>query len=222
MSDTLPPAGPLWRSLRKLEPHLEGRRLGLIAVVALAVSTASIAAFEPLVLKAVFDSFLTGRALSSAFMPFALLIGISLARDGLALVQDRLFWKARLAINFSLLRATVDRLHSLPLSYHRDQSVGATMTKIERGIAGAISAFTEVLLQLFPALVYLSVSVVVMFQIDARLAGAVLAFAPLPAAVGAFAAREQATRERNLMQRWTRLFARFNEVLTGIVGVNSF
>jgi ATP-binding cassette subfamily B protein len=222
MSDTLPPAAPLWPSLRKLGPHLEGRLIALSGVVALALSIASISAFEPLVLRAVFDSFLQGRQLSSAAVPLALLIGASLARDGLGLVQERLFWKTRLAINFSLLRATVERLHSLPLAYHRDQSVGATMTKIERGIAGAISGFTEVLLQLFPALVYLAVSVIVMFQIDARLAGAVLVFAPLPAIVGAFAAKEQTLRERNLMQLWTHIFARFNEVLTGIVVVKSF
>jgi len=61
-----------------------------------------------------------------------------------------------------------------------------------------------------------------MFQIDVRLACAVLVFAPLPAALGAFAAKEQTLRERNLMQRWTRIFARFNEVLTGIVVVKSF
>jgi ATP-binding cassette subfamily B protein len=212
----------LWPSLRKLQPHVAGRLLGLVGVVTLAVSIASISALEPLVLKAVFDSFLQGHRLSQAAVPLAILIGAALARDSLGLLQERLFWKTRLAINFSLLRATVDRLHSLPLSYHRDQSVGATMTKIERGIAGAISAFTEVLLQLFPAIIYLSVSIIVMFQIDARLACVVLVFAPLPAVLGAFAAKEQTLRERNLMQRWTRIFARFNEVLTGIVVVKSF
>src|SRR5437868_5003354 len=153
MSDTIPPAGPLWPSLRKLQPHLVGRLRGLVGVVALALSIASISALEPLVLKAVFDSFLRGHQLAQAALPLGMLIAAALVRDSLGLIQERLFWKTRLAINFSLLRATVDRLHSLPLSYHRDQSVGATMTKIERGIAGAISAFTEVLLQLFPAVI---------------------------------------------------------------------
>jgi len=100
-------------------------------VVALALSIASISALEPLVLKAVFDSFLRGHQLAQAALPLGMLIAAALVRDSLGLIQERLFWKTRLAINFSLLRATVDRLHSLPLSYHRDQSVGATMTKIE-------------------------------------------------------------------------------------------
>src|SRR4051812_35806028 len=105
MSDTIPPAGPLWLSLRKLQPHLAGRWLGLVGVVALAVSIASISALEPLVLKAVFDSFLQGQRLSQAAVPLAMLIAAALARDSLGLIQERLFWKTRLAINFSLLRA---------------------------------------------------------------------------------------------------------------------
>lgn len=86
----------------------------------------------------------------------------------------------------------------------------------------AMSAFTEVLVQLFPALIYLCVSVVVMLRLDFRLSLVSLFFAPLPAVVGAFAASEQSQRERSLMERWTRVFARFNEVLSGIVVVKSF
>jgi ATP-binding cassette, subfamily B, bacterial len=44
----------------------------------------------------------------------------------------------RLAVDFKLMSTAIERLHSLPLAYHRDQSVGATMTTIERGIAGTM------------------------------------------------------------------------------------
>jgi ATP-binding cassette, subfamily B, bacterial len=50
----------------------------------------------------------------------------------------------------------------------------------------------------------------------------VLAFAPLPALVGIWAAREQTRRERGLLDRWARIYGRFNEVLAGIVVVKSF
>jgi len=116
----------------------------------------------------------------------------------------------------------VDRLHSLPLSFHRNESVGATMTKIERGISGALAAFEDVLLQLIPSVIYLVVSLRIMLHVDARLSLVALAFAPLPAVVGALASREQVRREQSLLYRWTRIFARFNEVLTGIVVVKSF
>jgi len=154
--------------------------------------------------------------------PFVVLVTLLATRELIALVNDRLFWKLRIGINYGLLQATVERLHSLPLSFHREESVGATMTKIERGIAGAMTAFAELVVQLFPAIVYLVVSVAVMVRIDVRLSLVVAVFTPLPAIVGAIAAREQARREQTLMDRWSRIFARFNEVLTGIVVVKSF
>jgi ATP-binding cassette subfamily B protein len=70
--------------------------------------------------------------------------------------------------------------------------------------------------------IYLVVSIRIMLQVDARLAIVALTFAPLPAIVGAVAVREQVHREQSLLQRWTSIFARFNEVLTGIVVVKSF
>ncbi|HET9960531.1 MAG TPA: ABC transporter ATP-binding protein [Polyangiaceae bacterium] len=222
MSDSLTPTVPLARSIRQLKPYFAEHRAGLLAVVVLAIGTASLSALEPLVLKGLFDRFLEVRGVGEVLVPFSSLLGIVLARELLLPIQDRLFWRSRLGVNFGLLQATVDRLHSLPLEYHRDQSVGATMTKIERGISMAMAAFTEVLVQLFPALIYLCVSVVVMVQLDFRLFMLSLLFAPLPALVGAFAAREQSQRERSLMQLWTRIFARFNEVLSGIVVVKSF
>ncbi|MFO7181451.1 MAG: ABC transporter ATP-binding protein [Pseudomonadota bacterium] len=212
----------LRRTLEKLAPYFAERRGQLLCVVALTMASASLQAFEPLVLKALFDSFLERGAIDGVVAPFAALVVLLAVREVIALTQDRAFWRVRIALNFSLLQAAVDRLHSLPLSYHRDASVGATMTKIERGISGAMTAFTDVLLQFVPALVYLVVSIAVMLQIDTRLSIAVLVFAPLPAIVGAIASKEQMQREQNLMDRWTRIFARFNEVLTGIVVVKSF
>ncbi|HVW24418.1 MAG TPA: ABC transporter ATP-binding protein [Polyangiaceae bacterium] len=222
MPDSHLPPPPLWRSLRKIAPYFGGHRAGLLGVVGLAVLVATLSALEPLVVKALFDSFLSSEGVWRAMAPFAILVGLLAVRECIALVNDRLFWRVRVGMNFGLLQATVERLHALPLSFHREESVGATMTKIERGIAGAMTAFTEVVVQLFPAIIYLVVSVVVMVHIDVRLSLVVCAFAPLPAIVGALAAKEQARREHTLMDRWTKIFARFNEVLTGIVVVKSF
>jgi ATP-binding cassette, subfamily B, bacterial len=49
-----------------------------------------------------------------------------------------------------------------------------------------------------------------------------VAFAPLPALIARFAAPMQARRERTLLERWVRIYSRFNEVLSGIVTVKSF
>ena len=222
MPDSVSAPQPLWRSLRKIRPHFGGYRAGLAGVIFLAVVVATISALEPLVVKALFDSFLAALGVRRALTPFSILVGMLAFRECVALCNERLFWRVRIGINFALLRATVDRLHALPLSFHREESVGATMTKIERGISGAMVAFTEVVVQLFPAIIYLAVSMAVMLRIDARLSVVVFAFAPLPAIVGALAAKEQAHREHTLLNRWTKIFARFNEVLTGIVVVKSF
>jgi ATP-binding cassette subfamily B protein len=221
MTDSLAPR-PLWQSVRGLFPYCKSQAPALFRVGLLGAGSASLAALEPLTLKAIFDRFAAKATFAQAALPFALFIAIVLARESLGLFQDRLFWRARLGISFGLLQAMIERLHLLPLAYHRETSVGATMAKIERGMAGVTSAFSDFALQLFPSLVYLSVSVVVMFRVDYRLALLVLAFAPLPALVGAFAAREQTQREQTLLQRWTGIFSRFNEVLGGILVVKSF
>jgi len=218
---SLPPE-PLGGQLRRLAPYLSGQRAAIFGVGVLGMSGAAVAAFEPLVLKRLFDTFTSSTTWAPALTPFLGLIALLALREALAALLDRLFWRTRLTIDFTLLQATVDRLHSLPLSYHRDHSVGATMTKIERGVSGAMAALTELMLQLLPSVVYLCLSVVVMFGIDVRLSLAVLIFAPLPAVVGALASKEQTRREQHLMQAWTRIFARFNEVLSGIVVVKSF
>jgi ATP-binding cassette subfamily B protein len=217
----LPAPRPLWSSVRKLSPLCRAQAADLVRVAALGATSASLSAVEPLTLKALFDRFVAKQAAAAA-VPFAFFIGILALRELLACVQERVFWRARLGISFGLLEAMTERLHLLPLQYHRGTSVGATMTKIERGMAGVTAAFSDFAVQLFPALVYLCVALGVMLEVDFRLSLVVLVFAPLPAVVGAFAAREQTAREQGLMDRWVRLFSRFNEVLSGILVVKSF
>jgi ATP-binding cassette subfamily B protein len=50
----------------------------------------------------------------------------------------------------------------------------------------------------------------------------VLAFTPFPALLGVLAAPEQTRREKSLLDRWVKIYSRFNEVLSGIVVVKSF
>jgi len=215
-----PATRTLWRSFRKVVPYFAPQRRQLLGIGALAVFGASLSALEPLILKQLFDGFATPSNSSSSLGPLLgpLLLLIALLTTGEAIAARRV----RLAVNSRLLHATVEKLHALPLAYHRDQGVGATMTRIERGISGCMSAFSEVLAQLLPGLFYLGVSVAIMLQLDLRLSLLVLAFAPLPAWLGARASQEQMQRERGLMQRWTQVFSRFNEVLAGILVVKSF
>jgi ATP-binding cassette subfamily B protein len=222
MSLDLPPTRSLWRSAQKLIPYLRLQPSRLRIVLGLGAATAGLSALEPLLLKHWFDALLATSGRDRAWMFFGALTGLLLAGELLSSWQNRLGWRLRLGLDFSLMQAAVERLHALPLAYHREQSVTATMTQIERGIAGTMAAFSELTLRLLPALMYLSVSLVVMFQLEWHLACAVLLVAPWPAFLGARAAPEQMARERSLLDRWTKLFGRFNEVLTGIIVVKSY
>jgi ATP-binding cassette subfamily B protein len=211
-----------WRSLSSIAGYFAEHRVRLVGIALLAVGTAALSALEPLILKRLFDGFGASAHVQATAVTLAVLLAVLLGAELLQSALDWLVWRVRLAVDYSLMQATIERLHALPLSYHRDQSVGATMTKIQRGISGCMSAFSDVLAKLVPSLVYLCVSVVVMLQLDVRLSLAVLLFAPLPALLGARAAPEQIAREQGLLSRWTHVFARFNEVLAGIVVVKSF
>jgi ATP-binding cassette subfamily B protein len=188
----------------------------------LAVGGAALAALEPLVIKQLFDGWLEPVPGRSVWLWLGSLAAILLGAEALNARLDRLVWRVRLRVDYALLSAAIERLHALPLAYHRELSVGATMTRIQRGIAGTMVGFSELIVRLLPALIYLGVSLIVMIRLEWRLALTVLLLAPLPALLGARAAREQTLREHALMERWTSLYARFNEVLSGILVVKSF
>jgi ATP-binding cassette subfamily B protein len=212
------------RALRQVLLSFFSPYRGRLAVILLlALGTSVLAAGEPLLFKMVFDAFGAGASqIARAAMFLGALVVALLAREALNAVLDCSIWRVRIGINFDMMHATVDRLHALPLSHHREQGVGAVMTKVERGIAGTVAAFSDAAFHLVPAVVYLLISAVVMFRLEWRLSLVVIAFAPLPAVLGARAAKEQMTRERDLMRRWTSLFSRFNEMLSGIAIVKSF
>lgn len=205
------------RALGFISPHK-----GLLtAVSALTLLGAVLGALEPLLMKYIFDT-LDAGVFTGLAVGIAMLIGLNLCREGFGGLSNWLSWKIRLKVNQGLLEATVTRLHSLPMTYHREETVGGIMTKLDRGVNGFVGALSDIAFNIFPSIVYLVISLFIMFTLDATLSFIVLFFAPLPAIIGMWAADEQTRRERALVDRWTRIFSRFNEVLTGILTVKSF
>jgi ATP-binding cassette subfamily B protein len=188
----------------------------------MALACAGLGAFEPLALKWVFDDLATRRSLARLAALGVGLLAVLATREVLATWLDRTSWRVRLAVHESLTRAVVDRLHALPVAYHQRESVGGITAKMDRGINGAVAAFGDVAFHLVPTAAYLVMSCAVMVRLDWRVTLVVCAFVPLPPIFGALAAREQHARERSLMDRWTRLFARLTEVLSGISVVKAF
>lgn len=194
----------------------------ICGVLGLTVVGSLLQAVEPLVLKYLFDGLGSGGVHRAVVVGLGGLVLLGVVRELVGGISNLLSWRVRIRVQFDLLRVAVGRLHALPISFHRGESVGGLMTKLDRGTSGLVGALAEILFNVLPSVLYLVFSLVLMFRLDWRLSLVVLFFAPLPALVGAWAAREQTSRERTLLDRWTRIYSRFNEVLAGIVTVKSF
>ncbi len=213
---------PNRRRLRHLARLIRPLRYATGGIIALALFVAAVGACEPLALGYVFDAFRVGGATRTLVLGVMALTTIELFRTFGNAISQALTWRTRLRIQEVFLQETVDRLHLLPLSYHQGRGVGATMTRLDRGVQGLANAVTEVSTSILPSAVYLLIAAVVMLRLEPHLALVVLAFAPLPALIGAWTAPRQTRREARLLDRWTRIYSRFNEVLSGIVTVKSF
>jgi len=209
---------PLLRAFSFFRPH----RRALPVILLLALGVASANALEPLVVKRLFDGLGAPHPAGALLAALAALLGLGLAREALAGLSNWLTWRTRIRVHHALTEATVGRLHTLPVSFHRDEGVGGVMTKLDRGIQGFVGAITDLSLQALPAIAYLGLALTLMLRLDRRLGLLVVAFAPFPLLIARAAGPHQLARERQLMQAWVRIYARFNEVLSGILTVKSF
>jgi ATP-binding cassette subfamily B protein len=206
-----------WRSLEFIAPY----KLSVVAIVALALILSVLGAADPLVLKYLFDSLGRGDRLPLV-IALAFLLGIEIARAVIGGRNSVLTWRVRLGVDYTLRERILARLTSATVDYHQAEGVGGTTNKINQSIAAFVAAFVDVAFNVLPTITYLAISIVAMVRMEWRLALAVLVFTPLPALIGARAAGEQTTRERRLMERWTKLYSRLNEVLAGIRTVKLF
>jgi ATP-binding cassette, subfamily B, bacterial len=210
--------GRLRRALRFALPY----RRTVLTILLITLGLAALNAAEPLILKCVFDSLASKGSIQPLFNGILLLLSLGVFREIATGASNWLTWHTRLGIHYELLENTVERIHRMPLSLHRTEGVGAIMTRLDRGIQGFLNGITQILFNVFPALLYLALSVVVMFNLNWKLAVLVLCFVPMPALLAALAGPEQNRRERSLLDQWVKIYSRFNEVLSGIVTVRSF
>jgi ATP-binding cassette subfamily B protein len=198
------------------------QRNAIIAILLLTFVMAGANAAEPLVLKFFFDELAAERNLGQLAKGLGVLAALAIIREFSHSVSDWLGWRARIGLQYALLEATIGKLHKMPLHIQRSEGVGAIMIRLDRSIQGFVGAVTQILFNTLPAVVFLGISIAIMFSLDWRLALLVLAFAPIPALIAVRAAPEQMRRERTLLDRWARIYSRFNEVLSGILIVRSF
>jgi ATP-binding cassette subfamily B protein len=218
MTSSIQLARRLYQGLHFARPQ----RNAIIAILLLTFVMASANAAEPLALKFFFDELASERELGKLARGIGALAALAIVREISHSASDWLGWRARIGLQYSLLEATIGKLHKMPLRIQRSEGVGAIMIRLDRSIQGFVGAVTQILFNTLPAIVFLGISVAIMFSLDWRLALLVLAFAPIPALIAVRAAPEQMRRERTLLDRWAKIYSRFNEVLSGILIVRSF
>jgi ATP-binding cassette subfamily B protein len=206
------------RSIEFVAPY----KFAAVGIITLALLGAILGAADPLVMKYLFDALGSGRTTTALPLAVAALLVLELGRAGLGAWLNVRTWDVRLAVDFALRERLLAKLHALPMAYHQRQGVGGMMTKVNQSVTGFVAAYGEIAFNALPTLVYLVLSVIAMCRLEWRLAALVLPFTPLPAVIGAWAAREQRVRERRLLRRWTRIYSRLNEVLAGIRTVKAF
>jgi ATP-binding cassette, subfamily B, bacterial len=206
------------RSLEFVRPY----RRTLISVTCLALLLAAFSAVDPLLMKYLFDQLSAGTGLSKFSLAMGTLVVLEIVRAGLQAWLGVLSWDVRLGVDYTVRERVMGKLNSLPMSFHQGETIGATMNRINAGIAGCVTAFCDTAFNLLPTLLYLVLSVTAMLRMEWHLAVAVMIFAPVPAIIGAWAAPEQTLRERRLVERWNSIYGRFNEVLAGMMTVKGF
>lgn len=212
----------LLKKLKRALGFVLPQKRNIFTILAFTLLLASINAVEPLVMRYIFDSLDSSHVVKDLLYGVGSLLILGLLRETSSAFNNLLTWKTRLNFHHNLLGVTVERIHKLPLDVHRKEGVGAIMTRLDRGIQGFIGAISEISFNVLPALVYLVLAVGIMLQLDWRMTIVVVFFAPFPAIFAAYAAPTQKRREKDLMDRWSKIYSRFNEVLSGIVTVKSF
>ncbi|HYF42795.1 MAG TPA: ABC transporter ATP-binding protein [Ramlibacter sp.] len=225
------PAAPLASFTQRARPWLQGFARPLSNVLGLALLLAACSAAAPLAVMGLVDALgqLAARpgAVSPAagrtiFWALALVAVAELAQVGLSRLVEARSARVRLDLDFSLRQRVTARLHELPLAWHQQQTVGATVNQVNTSINGFVAAVADLAFKALPAACYLALALAALLQLDWRLALAVCVFAPLPALIGMRAAPEQTRRDRVLLAHWSATFGRWTEVLGGIRTVKGF
>lgn len=215
-------SGTHWKQIKRALEYTRSNTRYILIVLVCTLSIAAIGVTEPLLMRHIFDSLGESGSFEEVLLTAAALAALAVTKELVAARSNYLSWRTRLSIHHTLLSSTIERLHRLPLENQRKEGIGAIMTKLDKGIQGFLSALSEVVFNFVPAVGYLLLAVSIMFQLDWRMTLLVLFFAPLPALIATWAAPTQSKREEFLLQKWGKIYSRFNEVLSGIVTVRSF
>ncbi|HEU4563898.1 MAG TPA: ABC transporter ATP-binding protein [Gemmatimonadaceae bacterium] len=213
---------PAWSLVLRARGFVRGYRRAIAGIILLATLLALASAIEPLVMRHLFDGLAQPDGERTLLGVLGALLALEVGSAAVNAWLNGVTWDVRLGLDLAVRERVVRKLTRLPMSYHQHVSVGGTMTTVNQALQGFVDAFGEVAFKLLPTVVYFVLSLVAMWDMHAGLSVLVLAFAPVPAIVGAWASREQTDRQRRLLAHWTRVYSRLSEVLGSIRAVKAF
>ena len=178
-----------------------------------------------LVVRAAAGHIRRGAALRAAEWAVAGMLATNALQQAL---QAGLTWaanKVRFDASFALSRQSLARVLNRPLSEHlntsEDQGAGATMTRMDRGVAALGQLTGDLLQSLLPNLANLAILALLMFRLAPRLGW--VALSPLPCFlwVSWRATAAGVAAEEEVQDGWRRLYRRIYEVLAAIKTLKS-
>ena len=116
------------------------QRHAIAVILILVLAVAGLSAFEPLILKWVFDELTAARQVAVIVLAISTLLGAALIRELMDGFANWLTWRTRIGLQYALLEATIGKLHRMPLRLQRSEGIGAIMTRLDRSIQGLTSA----------------------------------------------------------------------------------
>ncbi|HLN20118.1 MAG TPA: ABC transporter ATP-binding protein [Bacteroidales bacterium] len=210
--------GYIKRSLSLVRPYKW--KIAIILFLTSLVAAANVA--EPVIIKTIIDNIGSSSSMSYLLYGVLIFLGVTLVSNLASAFSNWMGWDVRLNVHDVLLNEIVGRLHVLPSDFHKKEGVGSIMMKLERSIQSFVGAVSEIFMNVLPSILFLVMSLIVMFRLDWRMTVLVLCFAPLPTLIALKVSPKQVKREKFLMNQWGKIYSRFNEVLSSIVTVRSF
>lgn len=226
MATSTPERSALLRALGLLKPAWKTAAwaIGLSLIVALATSV------EPMVQKVIIDS-LTGKVVSWGItldkhqlilIVVGIMAGLTIFRGGSGIQSSILTGRLKILCNRYLVDQAVWTIFNQSLAYHRNARTGEVMSKLEGGVNGFSTAFSDIMINLVPNVLQLVCTLIFMVIMDVRLTLIVIVCVPLAASISMISGKLAAAREKLIIQGHADNSARFQEVLSLAKTVKAF
>ncbi|HJR16398.1 MAG TPA: ABC transporter ATP-binding protein, partial [Gemmatimonadales bacterium] len=206
--------------LRRAWPYLRRWRWRAAAAMAAALAASALASLAPVLQMRAVDAASAGSA-SALLIALGLLGGVLGATVLLHAWEEVWSTDVEVGLDEDLHGAVVRRLYELPPQWHQLYTPTETVEQLEASVERFAQSGGTLLFQLVPTVLYVLVSVGVLWSLDWRLAIVVGVSAPLPVLVQRIALTEGTRREAAEINGFARVYARLMTTLERLATVQA-